>query len=140
MFGCWYPGMLVSIYELRTVVAAYLEGKMLKEVCSAIGFIRFRPRSSINPHTDRRSLSPRRVLSCNLKESHESIGTLRASLLSRLTVSPLDRVVVSVFKVLLLVTGVAKPLFNGDAPRAARLRRPCVRFRANRREAMAVVG
>jgi len=55
------------------------------------------------------------------------------------TVSPLDRVVHSVFTPWLLVTGVAKPLFNGAAPRAALLRRPCARLRANRREAMAVV-
>jgi hypothetical protein len=55
------------------------------------------------------------------------------------TVRPFERVVLSVFIPLLVVTGVAKPLFNGAALKAARLRRPCARLRANRRDAMAVM-
>ena len=52
---------------------------------------------------------------------------------------PFDRVVLSVFTPWLFVTGVAKPLFTGAAPKAARLRRPCAILRANRRDAMAIM-
>ena len=45
---------------------------------------------------------------------------------------------VSVTTPFLLVMGVAKPLLTG-ALNAARLLRPCVRLRANRREAMAAI-
>lgn len=55
------------------------------------------------------------------------------------TVRPLDRVVLSVLTPLLVLTGVAKPLFSPDTPRADRLRRPWLRLRANRRDAMAAV-
>jgi hypothetical protein len=52
------------------------------------------------------------------------------------TVSPLDKVVDSVFTPF-FTTGVAKPLFNGaTALRVARLRSPWVRLRANRRDAI----
>jgi hypothetical protein len=54
------PSMFLDMY-------AYLESKMLQEVCGSIGLVRFRPTSSIDPNTDGRSLSPRRVLSGNLK-------------------------------------------------------------------------
>ena len=58
---------------------------------------------------------------------------------STLTVSPLDSVVDSVFTPF-FITGVANPLFSGEtALRAARLRSPWVRLRANRRDAMEVV-
>lgn len=53
-----------------------------------------------------------------------------------LTVSPLDSVVDSVFTPF-FTTGLAYPLFNGETVlRAARLRSPLVRLRANRRDAM----
>ena len=55
------------------------------------------------------------------------------------TVRPLANVVDSVFTPF-LPTGVANPLLNGaTALRAARLRSPWVRFRANRRDAMEVL-
>ncbi len=55
---------------------------------------------------------------------------------SRPTVKPFERVVDSVFTPF-FTTGVAKPLFSGEtALREARLRRPCARLRANRRDAM----
>lgn len=58
---------------------------------------------------------------------------------STLTVSPLDSVVDSVFTPF-FITGVANPLFSGEtALRAARLRSPWVRLRANRRDAMEIV-
>jgi hypothetical protein len=51
----------------------------------------------------------------------------------------LDSVVDSVFTPF-FITGVANPLFSGEtALRAARLRSPWVRLRANRRDAMEVV-
>jgi hypothetical protein len=52
------------------------------------------------------------------------------------TVKPFGRVVVSVFTPF-FVTGVANPLLSPDTTLgAARLRRPCARFKANRRDAM----
>ena len=55
------------------------------------------------------------------------------------TVKPLERVVDSVFTPFLM-TGVAKPLFSGETVlRAARLRSPWERLRANRREAIEAV-
>jgi hypothetical protein len=60
--------------------------------------------------------------------------------LAILTVSPLDRVVDSVFTPF-FTTGVANPLFNGaTALSAARLRSPWVRLRASLRDAMRDVG
>ena len=59
-----------------------------------------------------------------------------ASSSSTHTVKPFDKVVDSVFTPFLM-TGVAKPLLNGATVlRAARLRSPWVRLRANRRDAM----
>ena len=108
---------------------------MLQEVCGAIGPVRFSPTSGVNPNTYSRRLSPRRMLCSNLEDTCKPIGPSNGAI--EYTVNPFDSVVLSVFTPLLFVTGVAKPLFT--APRAARLRRPCVRLRANRREAMAVV-
>ena len=60
----------------------------------------------------------------------------RCSWLPVLTVSPLDSVVDSVFTPF-FTTGVANPLLNGETVlRAARLRSPWVRLRANRRDAI----
>jgi hypothetical protein len=115
----------------------YLESKMLQEVCGTIGLVRFCPTPSIDPNTYSRRLSPRRMLCCDLEDTFQLIDSKSSAIVP--TVSPLDRVVHSVFTPLLLVIGVAKPLFNGAAPKAALLRRPCPRLRANRREAMAVV-
>jgi hypothetical protein len=39
-------------------IESYLEGKMFQEVSCAIGPVRFRSRSSINPHPDSRRLCP----------------------------------------------------------------------------------
>jgi hypothetical protein len=47
-------------------IEANLEGKMFQEVSCAIRLIRLCPRSSINPHTHSRSLSPWRMLCSNL--------------------------------------------------------------------------
>jgi hypothetical protein len=77
------------------------------------------------------------MLCCDLKDNFQLIDPKISAIVP--TVSPLDRVVLSVFTPWLFLTGVAKPLFNGAALRAALLRRPCARLRANRREAMAVV-
>ncbi len=54
------------------------------------------------------------------------------------TVKPFDSVVVSVVT-RLRETGVARPLLKVDAPKFVRFVRPCERFRANRRDAMAAV-
>jgi len=47
-------------------IELYLEGKMFQEVSCSIGPVRFRSRSSINPHTNSRRLRPWRVLRSNL--------------------------------------------------------------------------
>ena len=47
-------------------IESYLEGKMFQEVSCAIGLVRFRSRSGINPHPDSRRLCPWRVLRSNL--------------------------------------------------------------------------
>lgn len=104
---------------------------------SSVRPICFCPTPCINPHTYSGCLSPRRMLCCNLESQHQSID-LRITAIAH-TVRPFERVVLSVFTPLLVVTGVAKPLFNGVALKAARLRRPCARLRANRRDAMAVM-
>jgi hypothetical protein len=44
---------LVVISPLCRSIESYLEGKMFQEVSGAIGLVCFRPRASINPHTDR---------------------------------------------------------------------------------------
>jgi hypothetical protein len=65
-------------------------------------------------------------LRCGAKEGH--------------TVKPFDSVVDSVVTPF-FTTGVAKPLRSGaTALRPARPRRPCERFKANRRDAMGAVG
>jgi hypothetical protein len=113
-------------------IELYLEGKMFQEVSCAVGLVGFGSRSSVNPHSNSRRLRPWRVLRGNLKNvrSFQSVGN------PILTVSPLDSVVDSVFTPF-FTTGVANPLFNGaTALRAARLRSPWVRLRANRRDAM----
>lgn len=108
---------------------------MLQEVSCAIGLVRLCSRSSINPHTNSRSLCPRRVLSSNLNKSVASSSFCKFIH----TVNPLDNVVDSVLTPF-FITGVANPLFNGDtAFREARLRSPCERLRANRRDAIAGV-
>ena len=53
-----FPGFSMTIY---------LECEMLQEVCCAIGLVRFRPRSGVNPNTNSRSLCPWRVLGGNLR-------------------------------------------------------------------------
>lgn len=47
-------------------IESYLEGKMFQEVSCSIGPVRFRSRSSINPHPNSRRLCPWRVLRSNL--------------------------------------------------------------------------
>lgn len=44
----------------------YLEGKVLEEMCGAIGLVCFCSASSINPDADRRRLRPRRVFGSDL--------------------------------------------------------------------------
>jgi len=47
-------------------IESYLEGEMFQEVSCAIGLVRFRSRSSINPYPNSRRLCPWRVLRSNL--------------------------------------------------------------------------
>jgi hypothetical protein len=54
-------------------IESYLEGKMFQKVSCAIGPVRFRSRSSINPHPDSRRLCPWRVLRSNLITLETSI-------------------------------------------------------------------
>jgi hypothetical protein len=104
------------MYEL---IESYLEGKMFQEVSCAIGLVRFRSRSSVNPHPDSRRLCPWRVLRSNLITLESSFSPVPI-----LTVSRWTDVVDSVFTPF-FTTGVAKPLFRGaTALRAARLRSP----------------
>jgi hypothetical protein len=57
-------------------IELYLEGKMFQEVSCAIGLVRFRSRSSINPHPDSRRLCPWRVLRSNLISLEASISPI----------------------------------------------------------------
>ncbi len=65
----------MPVSTLYEPIELYLEGKMFQEVSCAIGLVRFRSRSSINPHPDSRRLCPWRVLRSNLRTleaSHHS--------------------------------------------------------------------
>jgi hypothetical protein len=55
-------------------IESYLEGKMFQEVSCAIGLVRFRSRSSVNPYPDRRRLCPWRVLRGNLRVLEASVS------------------------------------------------------------------
>lgn len=101
----------------------------------AVGFVRLRPASRVDPYSHRRRLSPRRMFRSNLSNIISDLRDEEVPMAAQ-TVKPLDRVVFSVCTP--VATGVAKPLLNCDAPKAARLLKPLVRLRANRRDAMAV--
>jgi hypothetical protein len=123
---------------------AYLEGKMLEEVRSAVGLVGLSSGASIDPHADRGRLSPWRVLGGNLVPSiisfvvHSRVHSQLAS--GSLTVRPFLSVVVWVCAPKGDVTGVAKPRFTGrTALRAARLRSPWERLRASLLDAIAAV-
>jgi hypothetical protein len=64
--ACALNPWLALTSPLCRSIELYLEGKMFQEVSGAIGLVCFRPRSSINPHTDRRRLGPWRMLCSNL--------------------------------------------------------------------------
>lgn len=118
-----------------SMMCIYLESEMLQEVCSAIGLVRFRPRSSIDPNTNSRGLRPWGVLGGNLCR-RQSID-LSPTIFSHHTVKPFDKVVLSVTTPFFFAaTGVAKPLLAGAA-KGARLLKPLVRLSAKRLEAMA---
>lgn len=75
---------------------------------------------------------------CSVAICQSSVAVPIAHLPS-LTVNPLESVVDSVFTPF-FTTGVANPLLNGATVlRAARLRTPCARLRASRRDAIEVV-
>jgi hypothetical protein len=65
---------------MRHAECSYLEGKVLEEVCGAIGLIRLGARSGVDPDTDSGRLSPGRVLRGNLDVSISSRPTTRARL------------------------------------------------------------
>ena len=69
--------LLMPICGSCVLIESYLEGKMFQEVSCAIGLVRFRSRSGINPHPDSRRLCPWRVLRSNLitLESSFSLGS-----------------------------------------------------------------
>lgn len=58
MVSCPLSAMLCGTF--------YLEGKMLEEMCGAIGPVCLCSASGINPHTNRRGLRPRRVFGSDL--------------------------------------------------------------------------
>ena len=63
--------------ELKSMLAAFagtLERHMLEEVCRAIGLVRLRPRASIDPDTDGRSLRMRVRLRCDSQAIRERSG------------------------------------------------------------------
>lgn len=136
--GCAFafPASIVSAQSIPIgKVSAYLESKMLKEVCGAVGPISLCAASGVDPDTNSGGLSPGRVLRGNL---HALVNTILLSMFNMTfpTVKPLLNVVVSVLVPWLM--GVAKPLLTGRmALRAARLRRAVLRLRASRLEAMA---
>lgn len=121
----------------------YLEGKVLEEVSSAVVLVRLGPGTGVDPHADSRGLGPWRVISSDLLgvkseksvQSHVVVGVPQWSRRKgRRTVRPFLRVVVWV----LPGAGEAKPLVRGAVlVSAALLRRPCERFKASLRDAMA---
>ena len=64
---------------------AYLEGKMLQEVCCSIGLIRLCSGTGINPHTNSGSLGPWRMLCSNL-DNVNAFLSIRISIAYRQTV------------------------------------------------------
>lgn len=58
--------LLAPIETWFMPIESYLEREMLQKVSCAIGPVRLCPRSSINPHTNRRRLGPWRMLRSNL--------------------------------------------------------------------------
>lgn len=58
--------MLASIGQCIGSNLSYLEGKVLEEVRGAVVLVGLGSRASINPHADRRGLSPGGVLGGNL--------------------------------------------------------------------------
>ena len=57
--GSWYPLLPVSYIAYGELFCgSYFEGKMLEEMCGAIGLVCFGSASSINPHPNRRCLRP----------------------------------------------------------------------------------
>ena len=54
------------ILPLMICKYSYFEGKMLEEVCGAIGLVCLCSTPSINPYTNGRGLRPRRVFGSNL--------------------------------------------------------------------------
>jgi hypothetical protein len=64
--GTLNPSSIPSSTQYEPI-ELYLEGKMFQEVSCAIGPVRLRSRSSINPHPNSRRLRPWRVLRRYLK-------------------------------------------------------------------------
>ena len=56
-----------SVLSQLQIASPYLEGKVLQEMCGAIGLVRLRATSGIDPHTNCRGLRPRRVLGSDLQ-------------------------------------------------------------------------
>lgn len=126
-------------HETGSLVAAYLESKVLEEVCRSVGLVGLSAAAGVDPHTDGRCLGPWRVLGRDLRGGvNGSSGSCRGGVR---TVKPLERVVDSVLEP--WETGVASPLVKGDcllrltALMACLERRAVCRFSASRREAIA---
>lgn len=124
----------------RQRMEAYLESKVLEEVCGSVGLVRLSTAAGIDPHADGRGLGPWRVLGRDLREGVNG-RSLRCVELAR-TVKPLERVVDSVLEP--WETGVARPRVKGDcllrltALMACLERRAVCRLSASLREAIGI--
>lgn len=114
---------------------AYLEGEMLEKVRGAICLVSLCAGAGVDPHADGRGLGVGRVLRGDLEREGWSIGARGLGRGRGLTVRPFLSVVVCVVMPGAWC-GVARPR-RGTARPAARPRRPCDRFRASLRDAMA---
>lgn len=114
---------------------AHLEGEMLEKVRGAICLVSLCAGASVDPHADGGSLGVGGILRGDLEREGWSIGALEFEEGGALTVRPFLSVVVCVVMPGAWC-GVARPR-RGTARPAARPRRPCDRFRASLRDAMA---
>ena len=136
----WVPYIAVVSGLRRAVVygarGVYLEGEMLEKVRGAICLVSLCPGAGIDPHADGRGLGIGRVLGGNLERPSRSVAlNWRRCRSGGLTVRPFLRVVVWVLMPGVWC-GVARPRLGTTRP-PARPRRPCERFRASLRDAMA---
>lgn len=68
LLGALSDALAICMTPFTAIVPCpYLEGKMLQEVCSAVGLVGLGAGARVYPDADGRGLSPRGVLGSNLR-------------------------------------------------------------------------